>query len=162
MKQLNDSIREYTKLLQSDLLITAYTGIIKYMSGLRTVFAERHPELFPGTFYPGYMDMTYFALSPSKLKEQKLKIAVVYLHKEARFEAWLSGVNRGVQAEYIERLEGRSLGRLHLSLVSPGVDSILEEVLVADPDFDHPEALTQVLEAKTMAFIEDVLLLVDA
>ena len=161
MKQLSDSIREYTRLLQSDTLITAYTGIIKYMSRLRTYFADKHPDLFPGTFYPGYMDMTYFSLTPASIKNRKLKIAIVYLHKEARFEAWLGGVNRQVQSEYIERLEGRSLGRLHLSRVSPGVDSILEEVLVKDPDFDQPETLTQMIEEKTMAFIEDVLLMIE-
>lgn len=161
MKRLNDSIREYTKQLQSDTLITAYTGIIKYMSRLRTYFADNHPQLFPGTFYPGYMDMTYFSLTPASLKNRKLKIAIVYLHREARFEAWLGGVNRQVQSEYIERLEGRSLGRLHLSRVSPGVDSILEEVLVNDPDFDQPEALTQMIDEKTIAFIEDVLLMIE-
>lgn len=161
MKQLSDSIREYTRLLQSDTLITAYTGIIKYMSRLRTYFADKHPDLFPGTFYPGYMDMTYFSLTPASIKNRKLKIAIVYLHKEARFEAWLGGVNRQVQSEYIERLEGRSLGRLHLSRVSPGVDSILEEVLVNDPDFDQPEALTQMIDEKTIAFIEDVLLMIE-
>lgn len=161
MKQLSDSIREYTRLLQSDTLITAYTGIIKYMSRLRTYFADKHPDLFPGTFYPGYMDMTYFSLTPASIKNRKLKIAIVYLHREARFEAWLGGVNRQVQSEYIERLEGRSLGRLHLSRVSPGVDSILEEVLVKDPDFDQLETLTQMIEEKTMAFIEDVLLMIE-
>ena len=161
MKQLSDSIREYTRLLQSDTLITAYTGIIKYMSRLRTYFADKHPDLFPGTFYPGYMDMTYFSLTPASIKNRKLKIAIVYLHKEARFEAWLGGVNRQVQSEYIERLEGRSLGRLHLSRVSPGVDSILEEVLVKDPDFDQLETLTQMIEEKTMTFIEDVLLMIE-
>jgi hypothetical protein len=162
MKQLNDAIREYTKQLQSDSLITAYTGIIKYMSGLRTFFTNKHPELYPGTFYPGYMDMTYFALTPPPLKDKKLKIAIVYLHKEARFEAWLGGVNRHVQSEYIERLEGRSLGRLHLSRVSPGVDSILEEVFITDPDFERQEDLTRILEEKTITFIDDVLLLIGA
>jgi len=38
------------------------------------------------------MDMTYFAFTPSELKEKKLKIAIVYLHEQNRFDAWLGAV----------------------------------------------------------------------
>lgn len=100
--------------------------------------------------------MTYFAFTPPVLKEKKLKIAVVYLHEEGRFEAWLGGSNRKVQAEWIERLKGTDLGRYKLSQAQPGVDSILESILTEAPDFDDPERLKDELVKKTLALIAEV------
>lgn len=102
------------------------------------------------------MDMTYFAFTPPALREQKLKIAVVYVHEKNAFEAWLAGSNRKVQADTIARLSSKPLGVYVLSKVSPGVDSIIEATLTAQPDFDSPEALKQTLEGRLLAFIQDM------
>ena len=97
--------------------------------------------------------MTYFAFTPPELKQRNLKIAIVYLHSENRFDAWLGGVNRKVQAEYIEFFKGKDLGGLILSEVKPGVDSILEMQLADKPDFDHQEELMISIESNVIEFI---------
>ena len=58
-----------------------------------------------------------------------------------RFEVWLSGSNKAVQGEYIQLLSLKPSNKYTLSQVLPGVDSIIESVIVEHPDFDHQEEL---------------------
>ena len=100
--------------------------------------------------------MTYFAFTPLELKRRSLKIAIVYLHEQNRFEVRLGGANRKVQAEYIEEFRGKDIGGLKLSAVNPGVDSIVERELIQNPDIDQAEDLMQVIESKVLEFTERV------
>lgn len=156
MGPLNKEIREYREQLRKGHIQKAYKGIMTFMSTLRAHMEYENPACHASALYFGYMDMTYFAFTPPALRDKKLKTAVVYLHEEGRFEAWLGGSNRKVQAEWIERLKGKDLGRYKLSQVRPGVDSILEAILTEAPDFDDPERLKDELTKKTLAFIAEV------
>lgn len=101
--------------------------------------------------------MTYFAFTPLELKKNNLKIAFVYLHEQNRFEAWLGGGNRKVQAEYIERLKLKNIVGCQLSRINPGLDLIIEQRIVEQPDFDRAEALMRRIESRTIEFINTVL-----
>lgn len=48
-------------------------------------------------------------------------------------------------------------GKYKLSEVLPGVDSIIESVLVEKPDFDDPEELKKQIEGKTIEFVNDII-----
>ena len=127
---------------------------MSFMSGLKAFMERLHPDLAFSALYPGYMDMTYFACTPPALKEKGLKIAIVYLHEENRFELWLSGSNKKIQAGYISLLQTRDTGGCKLSQSKPGVDSILETRLPDQPDFDHAGELMERIERETLRFIE--------
>lgn len=152
MDSLNADIKEYNLQLGRGRIQKAYKGILAFMSGLRSRMEINHPEFNPTAIYPGYMDMTYFALVPPELKDLKLKIAIVYLHEQGRFEGWLAGINRKVQAETNARLTGRDLAGDMLSKVQPGVDSIVETILADQPDFDRPVDLMLQLETSVLDF----------
>ena len=152
MQSLNESVKEYTAQLQHGQIQKAYKGIMTFMSSLRAHLKNQHPEYTATALYFGYMDMTYFAFTPLDLKQRSLKIAIVYLHEQNRFEIWLGGANRKVQAEYIELFKAKDLDGLLLSEVKPGVDSIIELRLIEKPDFDHPEELMLAIESKVIAF----------
>ncbi len=156
MQSINKSVREYTAQLQQGQIQKAYKGIMTLMSSLKTWLESRHPDYAVSGLYPGYMDMTYFAFTPQVLKQRSLKVAIVYLHEQNRFEVWLGGANRKVQAETIERFTGKDLDGLTLSEVKPGVDSIVEMKLVEQPDFDHHEALMLAIEDKLVEFTEKI------
>lgn len=157
MDSLNDAIQAYTNLLRKGQIQKAYRGILGWMADLRGDLEENHPEDMISALYTGTMDMTYFAMTPAALKGKGLKIAIVYLHQEGRFEVWLCGSNRRIQAEYLEKLGGKDLGSYALSQPGPGVDAIIANVLEEDPDFDHPEALKRQIEKRTLEFTQDVL-----
>jgi hypothetical protein len=157
MESLQRAMDEYQEQLKRGKIQVAYKGLMDYVMGLRTHFKKKFPELgVSGSIYYGYMDMTYFSIFPKKLKDRKLKIALVFLHEEFRFEVWLSGVNREVQTEYWQMVKDHGWDKY--KLVSPGVwvDSILEHILVGDPDFSDLDALTQQIETGTVKFIQDV------
>ena len=102
MQSLNEAIRAYTIQLQNGEIQKAYKGIMTFMSGLKTYLESQHPDYSVSGLYFGYMDMTYFAFTPLEFKQRSLKVAIVYLHEQNRFEVWLGGANRKVQANYIE------------------------------------------------------------
>ena len=156
MDSINDAVKEYTTQLSKGQIQKAYKGIMTFMSGLSTYFEKNCPDYIVSSLYYGYMDMTYFALTPAALKQKKLKIAIVYLHEQGKFEVWLAGSNKKVQAEYINLLRLKSIGNYHLSEVLPGVDSIIESTLVEQPDFDNPEDLRKQIATKIIQFADDM------
>jgi hypothetical protein len=128
-----------------------------FMSDLKAYLESAGPDYASSALYFGYMDMSYFAFTPPALKDKKLKIAIVYLHEECRFELWLAANNRKVQADYIELLKNKDIRGYTLSQAGPGVDSIIATVIAEQPDFDNPEELKKQIEAKTLEFTKDVI-----
>lgn len=156
MHSPNDYIQEYISQLSKGVIQKAYKNIMKFMSDLSTYLKKRYPDYKVSALYYGYMDMTYFSFTSKDLKSKKLKIAIVYLHEQGRFEVWLSGTNRKVQAEYIKLMSHIDIGSYKLSKVKPGVDSIIEAILIEQPNFDHPEELKKQIEIKAIEFIDNI------
>jgi len=156
LDKLNEYIEEYRKQLSEGKIQKAYKGIMTFMSGLKIYLENKYGDFTVSSLYSGYMDMTYFSFTPRIIKDKKLKIAIVYLHEEGRFEIWLAGSNRKIQAEYIELLSGKNISPYKLSQVLPGVDSIIESIIVHEPDFNNSDELRKLIEMKTLEFITDV------
>ena len=157
MRTLPEAMHEYKKQLELGAIQQAYQGLMEYMLALRTHFQNQNPDLLvSGSLYFGYMDMTYFAISSKALKDRQLKIAIVFLHDKFRFEVWLAGMNKRVQARYWQMFKESGWEKYPLVPTIQGADSILEHILVAEPDFSDLQALTQQIEAGTVKFIEAV------
>jgi len=157
MSSLQDCVRQYKNQLAEGYLQKAYKGILEYLMALRTHFEKQFPEwTVPGGLYTGYMDMSYFSIIPTSLKERKLKIAVVFIHEACRFEVWLAGVNKAVQAEYWQliKLSGWSLYKPVAT--TQGADAIIESVLLENPNFDDLPELTKQIQKGTQKFIFDI------
>jgi hypothetical protein len=152
-----ESIAEYRRQLQKGLIQQAYRGLMEYIMGLRAYFQNKYPDYFvSGSIYYGYMDMTYFSFFPQSFKDRKLKIAVVFVYDAFRFEVWLAGYNKQVQSKYWKLFKESGWDRYPLVPSTKDVDSIVESVLVADPDFRDCDALTRQIEAGVLQFIADV------
>lgn len=156
MESLNKEIREYNLQLSLGHIQKAYRGILSFVSELRTNLERNYPDYTLSSLYAGYMDMSYFAFTPLDLKRKKLKIAIVYLHVENRFEVWLTGFNRQIQAEVIESLRNKDLKQFTLSEVGTGIDSIIAYPIIKRPNFNKPEHLKQQIEINTLLFIKDM------
>src|SRR5512138_2856547 len=101
MSSFHESIGEYKRQLEKGSIQRAYRGLMDYMMGLRSYFENKYPDYsVSGSIYFGYMDMTYFSFFPKSLKLQGLKVGVVFVHCQFRFEVWLFGYNKGIQAKY--------------------------------------------------------------
>ena len=156
MESMSEYISEYRKLLDKGVIQRAYQGLMKYIMDLRTHFSKKFPDFTPGNIYHGYMDMTYFSVFPKSIKDRKLKIAIVFLHEAFRFEVWLSGVNRQIQTKYWELIKESGWNKYQIVSPAKGVDSIVEHILVDNPDFRDVTDLTQQIEIGTLNFIQDV------
>ena len=157
MTTFEHNMREYKTQLGKGSIQQAYKGLMEYMLRLRAHIQKQLPDCeFPGSVYFGYMDMTYFSVIPPSLKERKLKIALVFLHEAFRFEVWLSGYNRQVQAKYWKMMRDSGWDQYRLVADPLKADSILEHVLIDNPDFGDLEALTSQIEEGTLRFITNV------
>ncbi len=157
MKGLNEYVIAYQKQLLEGKIQIAYKGIMSFMGNLKSYLSDMHSDYLAGALYFGYMDMTYFAITTTELKDKQLKIAVVYLHQTNCFELWLSAINKKVQAQYIEKLKDKNLKEYKLSVSLPGVDSIIESRIIANPNFDELTSLKVDIDRLTQKFIKDIM-----
>ncbi len=157
MESFQQYIAEYRSQLNKGMIQKAYKGLMEYIMELRTHFQHDYPEYFvSGNLYTGYMDMTYFSINPLSLKARKLRIAIVFIHQALRFEAWLAGYNKQVQAQYWKTVRESGWNKYPVVSTIKGADSIIEFVLVDQPDFGDLPALTVQIESAASKFIKDV------
>jgi hypothetical protein len=157
MESFHEYVTEYRKQIEKGSISKAYKGLMEYVLNLRTYFKNKYPDYFvSGSVYFGYMDMTYFSFYPQSLGQRKLKVAIVLIHESMRFEVWLAGYNKQVQSKYWKIFKESNWNKYHIVPTTKGADSILEHLLVDDPDFRDLDKLTKQIERGTMKFIEDV------
>jgi hypothetical protein len=153
MKTLNQLINDYSRHLQEDNIQIAYKGILDFIGSLRSDFINKYPDDGIGNIYQGYMDMSYFPVSPKLLKEKGLKIAVVYLHEKGAFEVWLSARNREILRKYKAILENKGTDHINLFHDESNEDAAIECTLISVPDFDNQALLMEKIEQGTEKFI---------
>ena len=157
MEPFHEYMNEYRKQLEKGAIKKAYKGLMEYIMDLRTHFKNKYPDYFvSGSIYYGYMDMTYFSFFPESLKDRNLKVAIVFIHDTLRFEVWLAGYNKQIQQKYWKLFKESDWNKYHVVPTTKGADSIIEHVLVENPDFGDLGTLTEQIERKTLAFIGDV------
>ena len=157
MDSFNENMNEYRKQLEKGAIQAAYKGLMEYIMSLRTHLKNKYPDYFvSGSIYFGYMDMTYFSFSPKSITDRKLKIAIVFIHEAFRFEVWLAGNNKQVQSKYWKLFKESDWNKYHVVSNTTGVDSIVEQILVDNPDFGDLDNLTNKIERGTLKFLEDV------
>ena len=157
MDSFHEYINEYRKQLKKGYIQEAYKGLMEYIMSLRTYLKDKYPDyLVSGSFYSGYLDMTYFSFFPESLKHLRLKTGIVFIHEAFRFEAWLFGYNKEVQKRYWKLIKESEWNKYRIPPTTKGIDSIMEYVLVDNPNFSDLDALTKQIESGTMKFIQDI------
>ena len=157
MKSLQENMVEFRNQLEKGSIQKAYQGLMEYMMSLKNHFSNKYPDYStPGSLYNGYLDMTYFSILPKSLKDRDLKIAIVFLYDTFRFEIWLSGKNKQVLAKYWEIISTSKWNKYKIVEPTKGVDSVVEHILVDNPDFSDLDVLTKQIEQGTLKFIQDI------
>jgi hypothetical protein len=157
MESFQESMNEYRKQLEKGVIQKAYRGLMEYFMELKTYFKNKYPDYFvSGSIYYGYMDMTYFSFFPKSLKDRNLKVAVVFVYETFRFEVWLAGYNKQIQTKYWKLMKESGWNKYPLVSTTEGADAIIENILVADPDFSDLDSLTKQIEHGALEFIVEV------
>jgi hypothetical protein len=135
-----------------------YKDLISFMKHLRSYFIKTYPlDYVTGSLYSAENSITYFSFTPKSLKEQKLKIAIVFNHQNLRFEVWLTGQNKQIQKKYWEEFKNSDWNKYHIPTDIDKGFSIVDNVLIETPDFKERKRLTEQIESKTMEFINEMI-----
>lgn len=155
MKNFSDSIAVYKEQLQKEDIQKAYEGLVKYVMALKTHFSKRlSDEFLFGNISPGYMDFTYFPFFNDFLREQKLRFGIVLNHKKVRFELWLMGQNLEIQKNYWNLLKTSKWNKEQIAMPKY---SVLEVILVENPDFSELDILTSKIEQEAIILVHEII-----
>lgn len=157
MGSFSNSMNEFKKQVLKGDIIVAYQGLMEYFGYLKSHFRDKYPgyDVTGGTYF-GYLDMTYFPIFTEALKKRGLKIALVFVYETFRFEVWLAAKNKKIQNEYRQLFTDSDWNKYPITAAGKGIDSILDVVLVDDPDFSDLNSLTIQIEKGIQKFINDV------
>ncbi len=158
MKTLNSCVQSYKEQLEIGDIQRAYKGLIEYLMGLKTHFANKYSDdFYMGHFNQGYMDISYFTFTPVALRNTKLKIGIGFNHEKMQFGIWLGAQNRQILKKYWEIFKGSNWNKYNISSEVNEGFAIVEYTLVEIPDFDNLKLLTEQIENKALKFIADIL-----
>ncbi|KAF5087845.1 hypothetical protein DSECCO2_41960 [anaerobic digester metagenome] len=156
MKTLNKRIEAYTQQLRLGEIQIAYRGILEFMGKLRADFIKKYPHYDVSNIYQGYLDMSYFSLSTKPLKDQGLKIAIVYLHEKGSFEVWLSARNRDIAKTY-KSILGSLSEEIKVFHDHNNQDAIVECILTPTPDFEDQAQLINTIDQGVEKFVSAII-----
>ncbi|KJD34393.1 hypothetical protein PK35_00895 [Tamlana nanhaiensis] len=149
------SIENYIKLIHSEEGRKGYKSLMQYLMQLRTHFANTFKnEISVGSFYQGFMDMTYFPITTPVLKAHKLKVGVVFNHERIQFELWLVGQNKKVNKQYYSYFLDKNFTNYKLSETNQ--ESIINYSALKSPNFNNLNEITNSIENQTLQFINSV------
>ncbi len=141
MKKLNDFVAVYKEQLDKGDILVAYNALVKFVMKIRADFSKQLSSQFSfANILHGYMDYTYFYYSNEYLKSKKLKLGLVLNHLEMRFEIWLLGNTIPIQKKYWDLLKESKWNKDKTEMPQY---SILEAVIVNNPDFNNLEQLSK-------------------
>lgn len=134
-----------------------YHELIGYMKKLRIFFFKAYGSDFKlGSIYMGSKDFSYFSLTTPQLKKQKLKFVIILNHRLTSFEICLSGQNKSIRKKYWEIFQGSSWNKYHIAESIETSLSIVDQTIVANPDFSNTEFLTSQIETEAFKFINEI------
>ena len=155
MKTLNDYLAVYKEQLEKGDIQKAYFGLMKSMMSLKSSFSDYFSDTFSfGNISQGYMDFTYFPFFNEFLREKKLRFGIILNHEKMRFEIWLMGQNAEVQKNYWNILK---ITKWNRHLQSMPKYSVLEAVLVKNPDFNKLDLLTEEMRGKVSDLSNEII-----
>ena len=157
MGSFSKSMNEFKKQVLKGDIIAAYQGLMNYFGYLKSQFRDKYPgyDVTGGT-YLGYLDMTYFPIFTETLKKSGLKIALVFVYETFRFEVWLAAKNKKIQNEYRQIFTDSGWNKYPITTAGKGIDSILDSILVENPDFSNLDVLTENIMKGTLEFIMEI------
>lgn len=147
----------YREEVKKGQIPAVYRGILDFIRKLRVYLSNEYPlDFVAGGVYQGYMDLSFFTFTPRSLKKLKLKCAIAFNHIDFRFEIWLVGNNRKVQMRYWNIFAGSDWDMYYVPEELGKEFSIVEHVLVENPDFFHAQALMETIDSEALQFIRDI------
>lgn len=153
-KSRNKDLPHYREQMEKGELQVDYSQLIGYIKRLRNYFRNEYTSVFKiGNLYQGNMDFSYFSLTTSALRKQKLKFVIIFNHKKVQFLICLSGQNKNIRKKYWEMFRDSNWSQYHLAESINDSLSIIDHLIVANPNFNKMDLLTEQIEIESLKFI---------
>ncbi len=134
-----------------------YEQILAFVKSLRTYFISKYNAGYViGALYTNISTITYFPFTPECLKQQKLKIAIVFNHINNRFEIWLAAQNKQIQKKYWQMFVDTNYNKYTIPVSCNNGFAIVEHVLANGFVINNPNQLTTQIEQNALLFINDM------
>ncbi len=155
MKKLNNFVKAYHEQIQKGDIQEAYAGLVKYVMKLGNTLSKTLVKEYSfGNLFQGYMDYTYFYYSNDFLRKRKLKLGLVLNHSKMQFEIWLLGQTIPVQENYWKYFKTT---KWNIGRATKPKYSILEAVLITDPNFNDLDLLTTQIEKELLNVSNEII-----
>lgn len=152
-KNLNSRIPAYRAIFSNGEFQQTYQDLVGIVQNLRTEFSKKYKsEYATANILHGYVDFTYFYVQNDYLKSKKLKLAIVFNHKNANFELWLLGQTKDVQILYWRKL--REVKWVNKEAMPEY--SIFEAPLLSAPDFDNSTKLSESIHSQFKTLSKEI------
>lgn len=154
-KTFNEIVAVYKEHLEKGEIQQAYKGLLKYLMKIKAHLGRTLSDQYSfGNCSPGYLDYSYFPFFNDFLRKKDLRLGVVLNHKEMRFELWLMGQNAETQKHYWEILKDTKWNEKQIKMPKY---SVLETILVENPNFNDLNSLTAEIEKETVQISNEVI-----
>lgn len=146
-------LNEYKYLLETTNLQQDYQEFITLFRFIRRQLAHTLVNFsFSGNIIENRMDFSYFQLLSPELNSIGVKLQVVFVHADFRFEIWISGYNRKIQCLYHDYFIDKSIPYI-LNPHPSTVDYIFKVRLNKDIDLSDSEYLIAQLTKEILALV---------
>lgn len=152
--ELMDALKEQLKKGQ---IQKAYRYIFDTFSKLSNELkSTSQKNISVNTIYHGYLDMTYLPVLTDMLKENGLKVAVVFNYEVFQFEIWLSAINRKKRQDILVKMDRLQWHAELRTQNDENLDAIIVMPVTQISDFNIQNTIVQLLFQNTIFFIDEI------
>ncbi len=156
MENINDLMNEFKIELSKRKIQKAYRYIFDIFTDLGNALKNSEKIISINSLYHGYLDMTYLPVITKKLKENGLKIAIVFNYVPFQFEIWLCAINRKTRKEILEIITNSKWNKYKTVENEGNNDAIIELKIQGMNEFDNKTKIVSLISKETVMFINEI------
>ena len=155
MNLLRNEIDEFEIALKKGIIQKVYKYVFDSFSSINSEL-NKIKGIKTGAIYHGYLDMTYLPVFTSYLKENSLKVAIVFDYNKFQYSIWLSGNNKKVQKKVWDLIMENKWNEYHVLSSIENEDSIIELHIEKEIIYKGTNEITDNIIKSVNVFIKDV------
>ena len=157
METFNELMSDFKVQLNKGKIQRAYRYIFDIFADLgNELKSHKDKSISINSLYHGYLDMTYLPVMTELLRDNGLKIAVVFNYSLFQFEIWLSAINRKRRKEVLEIIANSKWNKYKTVENDANTDAIIELKINGIYEFGNKNRIVTLIAKETYAFISEI------
>lgn len=157
MEDYNELMNDLKDQLNKGRIQKAYRYIFDIFADLGNEIKHSQDKIINNkSLYHGYLDMTYLPVTTDLLKDNGLKIAIVFNYSLFQFEIWLSAVNRKKRTEILQLISQSKWQKYKTVENDENTDAIIELKIKGINEFSNKNRIVFLITKETIMFIDAI------